>query len=69
MMKTKETTYVRKLAVGDFFRDRDGAWTVTRSPEVVSGKTVRIGLTPTYSEKRVYTRFFEYDIDSRVTLY
>ena len=69
MMKTKETTYVRKLAVGDYFHDRDGTWIVTRPPVVHGGKKVRIGLTPGHSEKRTYTRYFDYDIDSRVTLY
>lgn len=66
-MKTKQTTYVRKLRSGDLIEDEGKLWAVTKNPIVREGKEVEIGLAP-ITLKRRYTRTFVYEIDARVKL-
>lgn len=66
----KNTTYVRKLSVGDVFTDDEGNWEVTVPPQLASDGddlAVAIGVTARNS-KRKYTRTYLYEVDARVRL-
>lgn len=67
MMKTKATTYVRKLAVSDIFEEGSEMWVVSGTPEVKGGNEVHIKLARVTAKRR-YTKTFVYDIDARVRL-
>lgn len=66
MMKTKATTYVRKLTVGDMIYEDGRYWEVTRNPVVESGTHVVVYLIPVYGGIRA--RAYRYDIDARTNL-
>lgn len=65
MMKTKETTYVRRLRVGDVFWDENMLWEVTRHPETESGDSVLIYIRHIEGKR---AQVFRYGIDARVKL-
>lgn len=67
-MKTKASTYVRKLSVGDAFVEDNVVWLVTRNPEVTNGSEVVIWLSEVKPGTRRYSRRFVYDIDARIRL-
>ena len=68
MMKTKATTYVRKLRVGDAFVESNKAWVVTQDPKVINGSDVVIWLSELKPGTRRYSRRFVYSVDARVKL-
>lgn len=62
---TRSSAYVRRLRVGDIIHDVDGDFLVTRAPEI-NGGSVRVYLAPINTEKRRYSRAFNYHLNARV---
>ncbi len=68
MMKTKATTYVRKLRVGDTVYEDGEYWEVTRNPVVENGSHVVVYLRPYPHYEGVRSRAYRYSIDARTKL-
>lgn len=66
-MKQKQTTYVRRLHVGDRIED-DGIWIVSRVPETVDTQQVKVYLQPVPMFKGQRARAYLYDVNARVRL-
>lgn len=62
---TRSSAYVRRLRVNDVISDVDGEFLVTREPQI-QGSSVRVYLAPVNSEKRQYSRVFNYHLNARV---